>query len=61
VYVCARACVRACVRARGLGRVGVVKTLVSRPGIRVPRHNVGALIDRARARPTGTEGNAFVF
>jgi len=43
-------CVCACVRARGLGRVGVVKTLVSRPGIRVSRHNAGALIDRARAR-----------
>lgn len=32
------------------GRGGVVKTLVSRPGIRVSRHNAGALIDRARAR-----------
>lgn len=45
---------------------GVVKTLVSRPGIRVSRHNAGALIDRARARPRvrparRTEGNAFVF
>lgn len=39
------------------GGVGVVKTLVSRPGIRVSRHNAGALIERAR----GTEGNAFVF
>lgn len=44
-------------RERQRGRVGVVKTLVSRPGIRVSRHNAGALIERAR----GTEGNAFVF
>lgn len=33
------------------GGVGVVKTLVSRPGIRVSRHNAGALIDRARDQP----------
>lgn len=35
---------------RGRG-VGAVKTLVSRPGIRVSRHNAGALIDRARDQP----------
>lgn len=33
------------------GGVGVVKTLVSRPGIRVSRHNAGALIDRPRDQP----------
>lgn len=36
---------------RDRGGVGVVKTLVSRPGIRVSRHNAGALIDRARDQP----------